>query len=68
MEVTVYGPQEWEGQKELYRRVARAHARGVVTAIGELSCPEEQKTALLRRVRRLCQDRDRASALEKDGR
>ncbi|MEM5779786.1 MAG: hypothetical protein AAGU02_01415 [Lawsonibacter sp.] len=56
MELTVYEPLERKGQEELRRRVARAHARGVAAAIGELSCPKEQKTELLRRIGVLCRE------------
>ncbi|MEA4934278.1 MAG: hypothetical protein VB071_11985 [Lawsonibacter sp.] len=67
MEVTVYEPREPKEQEELRRRMALAHARGVVTAIGGLSCPEDQKMELLGRVRSLCRELGRERARERNG-
>lgn len=66
MEVTVYEPQEQKEKEELRRRMALAHARGVVTAIGELCCPEDQKIELLGRVKSICRDLDRACTRERE--
>lgn len=67
VEVAVYAPRGQKGQEELRRRVALAHARGVMTAVVGFSCPEDQKMELIGRVRSLCRNLGRECARERNG-
>lgn len=43
-------PKTEEGQRELQKRIALAHAEAVEQCLSKLPCPKEQKLALLKAV------------------
>lgn len=45
--IKVYSPKEEAGQQELQRRVSVAHADFVTAYIKKMSCPTQQKLALI---------------------
>lgn len=47
MNIIVHYPDSEEAKQELARRVAVVHAQSVVQTVKSLSCPLEQKLALL---------------------
>lgn len=47
MNIIVHYPDSEEAKRELERRVAVVHAQSVVQKFNSLSCPLEQKLALL---------------------
>lgn len=51
-------PEDIEMQRELSRRVAIVHAQAIVQKVKSLSCPLEQKVALLDAVKQYIQSRD----------
>ena len=50
MEISVVLPQTGTGQRALACRIAEAHADWVLCTIDGLSCPAQQKLALLQAV------------------
>ena len=56
MEIVLHRPEGRAGREAQARRTARAHAWGVLRAVGGLDCPAEQKRELLRLVERLYQE------------
>lgn len=48
--IIVHYPEEEERQQELSKKVATVHAQVVIEKIKQLSCPMEQKLALLDRI------------------
>lgn len=58
MNVIMYYPDSEEAKRELSRRVAVVHAQSVVQKVKSLSCPLEQKIALLEAVKQHILDRD----------
>lgn len=47
MEIMVTMPEAPEDRQALVRRAAQLHAEAVCTALQDLRCPAEQKTALI---------------------
>lgn len=58
MNIIVHYPESQEAKSELARRVAVVHAQSVVQKVKSLSCPLEQKIALLEAVKQHVLDRD----------
>lgn len=57
MNIIVHYPDGEEAKQELARRVAVVHAQSVVQKVKSLSCPLEQKMALLEAVKQHVLDR-----------
>ena len=55
----VYHPKTAQGQEELARRVADAHASAVIQQLKNLNCPTSQKLQLLDAVIQDAKDRSR---------
>lgn len=51
-------PQTTEMQRELSKKVAAVHAQTVIEKIKSLTCPVEQKAALIDAIRHIHQDED----------
>lgn len=58
MNIIVHYPESQEAKRELARRVAVVHAQSIVQKVKSLSCPPEQKIALLEAVEQHIRDRD----------
>ena len=56
MEVIVYSPHSMQGQVELSKRVAAAHAQIIYTYISRLDCPSDQKIAILNMIQSSIRD------------
>ena len=63
IQVIVYAPKTEDGQSELEKRVAEAHAFAVTQQIKALNCPESQKQTLLQAVIEAVRKRNRGSTL-----
>lgn len=53
-------PKSIEKQQELSRRVAAVHAQTVIEKIKSMSCPVEQKAALIDAIKNIHQNEDGA--------
>lgn len=56
--ITVHFPKDAEAQRELSKRTAIVHAQAVAQKVRSLSCPLEQKIALLDAVKQHMQTAD----------
>lgn len=56
--IIVHYPEDIEMQRELSRRVAIVHAQAIMQKVKSLSCPLEQKVALLDAVEKYIKSRD----------
>ena len=50
MDIIVHNPKEPEHLLELQKKIAAVHAEAVIRKILSISCPKQQKEALLRAV------------------
>ncbi len=50
MDIIVHGPKEPERLLELQKRIAAVHAEAAIRKILSISCPKQQKEALLRAI------------------
>lgn len=56
--IIVHFPTDREMQRELSKRVAIVHAQAITQKVKSLSCPLEQKIALLDAVKRYIENED----------
>ncbi len=57
MKIIVHSPQTEQNISELQKRIASVHAGAVIQYLQKLSCPYEQKQALLKAIQETAKER-----------